>query len=320
MMSAPVDADLLNAAIGPPRTGSVAIPIGWGSSINGWLEGNAVVTPEGRLVKRVVRVDNRSLAGVAAIVGVSQDGKEIAFNPERDFVKFPGGSKKFSIRWDARTKLYVTLTNFVPPEFRERETPASRRNTLAVMTLRNSLMDGPAGSRRAPPTPSDNGLPVCRLAIRRDDLIAAIRTAHNDGTNDAHNAHDTRTTFVSRRFPDWRKAAGAGGRYARWRSGDRRRYGQRDPIVIRTTHRLAGAVDSLTWNGREFIDSVDHGRQLQSASNFDCGGTILAETFNPTRGGVAPRDGAGPTSSSRLLHAGRFGERAPDDDGKWRFG
>lgn len=72
-------------------------------------------------------------------------------------------------------------------------------------------------------------------------------------------------------------------------------------IVITTTQRLAGAVHSLTWNGREFIDSTDHGRQLQSASNLDAGSLITAETFNPTEAG-SRFDGAGRQSSSRLLH------------------
>lgn len=71
-------------------------------------------------------------------------------------------------------------------------------------------------------------------------------------------------------------------------------------IVIKTTQRLAGAIDSLTWNGKEFIDSVDHGRQLQSASNLDAGSPISDETFNPTEAG-SRADGAGPKSSSRLL-------------------
>jgi hypothetical protein len=71
-------------------------------------------------------------------------------------------------------------------------------------------------------------------------------------------------------------------------------------IVITTTPRLAGAIHSLTWNGREFIDSFDHGRQLQSASNLDCGTPITAETFNPTEAGSS-RDFTGETSSSRLL-------------------
>lgn len=73
-------------------------------------------------------------------------------------------------------------------------------------------------------------------------------------------------------------------------------------IVITTTKRLAGAIDSLTWNGKEFIDSTDHGRQLQSAASFDCAksGPFWAECFNPTEAG-SRADGAGPASSSKLL-------------------
>lgn len=73
-------------------------------------------------------------------------------------------------------------------------------------------------------------------------------------------------------------------------------------IVITTTNRLAGAIHSLTWNGKEFIDSLDHGRQLQSAASFDCArpGEFWAECFNPTEAG-SRSDGAGPSSSSRLL-------------------
>ncbi|MFO0945174.1 MAG: hypothetical protein U1D30_04390 [Planctomycetota bacterium] len=73
-------------------------------------------------------------------------------------------------------------------------------------------------------------------------------------------------------------------------------------IVITTTERLAGAIHSLTWGGKEFIDSVDHGRQLQSAASFDCAakGEFWAECYNPTEAG-SRRDGAGARSTSRLL-------------------
>lgn len=73
-------------------------------------------------------------------------------------------------------------------------------------------------------------------------------------------------------------------------------------IVISTTSRLAGAVHSLTWNGKEFINSTDHGRQLQSASSFSSDGKHWAEAFNPTEAG-SRENGAGPTSTSRLLHS-----------------
>jgi hypothetical protein len=73
-------------------------------------------------------------------------------------------------------------------------------------------------------------------------------------------------------------------------------------IVITTTNRLAGAIHSLVWNGKEFIDSHDHGRQLQSAASFD--GALKkefwAECFNPTEAG-SRADGTGNKSSSKLL-------------------
>ncbi len=73
-------------------------------------------------------------------------------------------------------------------------------------------------------------------------------------------------------------------------------------IVITTTERLAGAIDSLTWNGKEFIDSTDHGRQLQSACSFDCGQKpFWAEAYNPTEAG-SRKDAVGAKSSSKLLH------------------
>lgn len=72
-------------------------------------------------------------------------------------------------------------------------------------------------------------------------------------------------------------------------------------IVIRTSSRMAGAIRSLTWNGKEFIDEADHGRELQSASNFDVNGDIKGETFNPTEAGSRD-DGAKQTTTSRLLY------------------
>jgi hypothetical protein len=71
-------------------------------------------------------------------------------------------------------------------------------------------------------------------------------------------------------------------------------------IVVTITPRVAGAIHSVTWNGREFIDSFDHGRQLQSAVSFDAGSRFSPETFNPTEAG-SRNDGRGDRSTSRLL-------------------
>jgi len=79
-------------------------------------------------------------------------------------------------------------------------------------------------------------------------------------------------------------------------------------IVIRTSAQFAGAIHSLTWNGREFLDAADHGRELQSALNADAGSPIRAETFNPTEAG-SREDGNRPRSTSRLLHSVAAGDR-----------
>ena len=71
------------------------------------------------------------------------------------------------------------------------------------------------------------------------------------------------------------------------------------PLVIRTTSRLAGAIDSVKWDGVEFINSHDHGRQLQSAINADVDGVYHTECYNPTEAGSVV-DALGPKSTSRL--------------------
>lgn len=67
-------------------------------------------------------------------------------------------------------------------------------------------------------------------------------------------------------------------------------------IQVRFSRRFAGAIDSLTWKGKEFVNSYDHGRLIQSAVSFDG----LFECLNPTEAG-SRADGGGQASSSKLL-------------------
>ena len=66
-------------------------------------------------------------------------------------------------------------------------------------------------------------------------------------------------------------------------------------IVVGTSSRTAGAIDTVTWAGHAFVNAYDHGRELQSAASFDDYG----ECLNPTEAGSA-QDGERGTSSSRL--------------------
>lgn len=80
-------------------------------------------------------------------------------------------------------------------------------------------------------------------------------------------------------------------------------------IVIKTSSRMAGAIESLEWGGKEFIDHSDHGRELQTCWNGNAGvEPITDETFNPTEAGSLD-DNRGGTSSSELLEIQARGNR-----------
>jgi hypothetical protein len=75
-------------------------------------------------------------------------------------------------------------------------------------------------------------------------------------------------------------------------------YKNENATLVADVTRFAGAVHSFKWGDMEFIDSFDHGRELQSAVVFD----DLAGCFNPTEAGSA-NDYRSGNSSSRVLKA-----------------
>jgi len=73
------------------------------------------------------------------------------------------------------------------------------------------------------------------------------------------------------------------------------------PITIKANSQWAGAIYSLKWKGKEFINSADHGRLLQSASSFyDYQNSWTAECYNPTEAG-SDNNGSSTCTDSRLL-------------------
>ncbi|MCR4415794.1 MAG: hypothetical protein NUV77_25550 [Thermoguttaceae bacterium] len=188
MMSVPVDADLLRA---DNWTNSNFLPSdrAWnGGDMGAWLEGNAVVAPDGQLVD-VLRVQTRSPDEKAAIVRISADGKTASFDPATGFVDFPGGAKKFTIRFDPQTKRYWSLASIVHPRHRANN-PGGIRNTLALTcsedlrhwTVRSIVLYHP--------DVRNHGFQYVDWLFEGDDLIAVCRTAYDDGLGGAHNAHD----------------------------------------------------------------------------------------------------------------------------------
>ena len=188
MMSAPVDADLLMAKVwrSSSRVGGRAEWLG--GKFGGWLEGNAVVTPEGDVVN-ILRVEHRPEGGKAAIVRVSADGERATFDPDADFIDFPGGSKKFTIRHDSVSGLYWTLTNPILPRHRSPD-PGRVRNALALMcspdlrhwTIRCIVLYHPDAGR--------HGFQYVDWLFEGEDMIVVSRTAFITGSEAPPRQHD----------------------------------------------------------------------------------------------------------------------------------
>jgi len=73
-------------------------------------------------------------------------------------------------------------------------------------------------------------------------------------------------------------------------------------ITVCGSVRVAGAIDYVEYNGVQYIDQYDHGRELQVAITNASG-----ECYNPTEAGSS-NDSAGPTSTSQLLGVNLDGE------------
>jgi hypothetical protein len=188
MLSAPADADLLKADSWTRSNLLERDPQWLGGKFNAWLEGNAVVAPDGGLVD-VLRVDLRPGGETAAVVRVSADGKDATFDPRTGFIRFPGGATKFTIRRDPHGKGYWSLSNYIPPRHADGR-HAATRNTLALIhspdlkdwTVRSIVLYHA--------DPARHGFQYVDWLFEGDDLIAVSRTAYDDGQGGARNFHD----------------------------------------------------------------------------------------------------------------------------------
>jgi hypothetical protein len=189
VISAPVDADLLNAE---DWTATNSLPYDstyLDGKFGGWLEGNAVVTPEGELVDILRVATSEPGRDMAAIVNISADGTKATFNPETGFMDFVGGAKKFSIRYDEKSKRYWTLVNMVKEEF-SHLLAAKVRNTLVLKsssdlknwTVHKILLEHPDVEK--------HGFQYVDWQFDGRHIIFVSRTAFNDDFGGAHNYHD----------------------------------------------------------------------------------------------------------------------------------
>lgn len=191
MISAPVDSDLLNAA-NWSMTNCIPADGTWLSGkFRGWLEGNAMITKEGKLLN-VARVHVwPGTKERLAMINVTADGSEIYFQPSLGFSIFPGGSKKFTIRYDRNTDRYITIANNIVDGLEE-EYPANVRNTISLISSPNLIDWKIEHTLHHHDDVKKHGFQYVDWLIDGEDLIYLSRTAWDDdygGADSAHNAN-----------------------------------------------------------------------------------------------------------------------------------
>tara|TARA_R110002124_G_scaffold57700_4_gene161305 strand:+ start:28019 stop:29197 length:1179 start_codon:yes stop_codon:yes gene_type:complete len=193
MLSAPVDADLLQADSWTSSNILYYDSTYLDGNFGGWLEGNAVVDKEGQIWD-MLRVDDRStLEEKAARVKISADGKKATFDPATGFISFSGGSKKFTIRYDEKSDLYWTIANVIPESVKKEnkgKNPASIRNTQALFSSPDLINWEQKKVLLQHEDVKKHGFQYLDWVFNGKDILFLSRTAYDDGVGGAHNNHD----------------------------------------------------------------------------------------------------------------------------------
>lgn len=174
------------------------IPKEWGKLVApSWQEGNAVETPDGQGVVNILRFNGPPEVNKAVMVTFDPATKSLSF---KQFINFPGGHTKFTIRRHPQTKIYWTLSNNV--------TDAQYGGMRNILTLANSedLVTWNVCKERL--LQDDTGFDFADSVrftgfhyvdwhfdgTNNDTIIYAIRTGYR-GANTFHNAN--RLTYKS---------------------------------------------------------------------------------------------------------------------------
>jgi hypothetical protein len=201
VMSAPLKADLRKDSSWTYSTPIVSNPTFLQGGFHGLVEGTIATGPAGSPIT-LYRVDYPGLQEKGLVAKVSQDGTILGFDPLKDFINFPGGCKKFIVRYDPASKLYWSLSNWVPKRHAGFNVERTR-NTLALIgspdlyhwTIHTVVLHHPDVNFHA--------FQYVDFQFDGNDLIALSRTAYDDGLGGAHSQHDA--NFITfHRFQSFR--------------------------------------------------------------------------------------------------------------------
>jgi len=185
VLSAPVNADLLDASNWTISNSLLMLDY---MANMGWLEGNVVVTPSGD-IQNILRV--AGMTDKAAVIQLSSDGQTLTYDPET-IIDFPGGSSKFTIRYDPQSDRYWSLVNeyLNPPAVRNRLKLSSSAD-LVNWTVEAAVLEHPNSV--------EVGFQYADWQFDGEDIIAVCRTAFG-GSGSFHDGE-----FVTfHRIPNFR--------------------------------------------------------------------------------------------------------------------
>jgi len=204
VLSAPANADLLDARSWMTTNYLQHDSAYLNGNFRGWLEGNAVVTPDGNMVN-ILRVATAEKGrDMAAMVNISADGKTASFDPSKGFMDFTGGARKFSIRYDKKSGRYWSICNMIGADSLKALDAGSVRNTLVIKsskdlrnwTIHTILLHHPDVKK--------HGFQYVDFQFDGKDIIYLSRTAYDDEYGGANNYHDA-NFLTFHRIKNYRK-------------------------------------------------------------------------------------------------------------------
>lgn len=189
VVSALVNSDLLDAKNWRASNKLCYNPEYLDGNFRAWLEGNVVVTKDGKLLN-MLRVHTPDLyKEYCAVVDVSNSGKKIKFDKD-NFFQMPGASKKFTIRYDNNTDKYWSIVNFVDEANKGTITLDRIRNEAVLISSKDLKNWNVEKTLLIHPVYANHAFQYIDWAFDGDSIVFVSRTAFDDEEGGAHRAHD----------------------------------------------------------------------------------------------------------------------------------
>lgn len=188
VMSAPVDADLLDARSWEYSERIEPSDELLADDVRFWLEGNVALAPNGEVVNvlRAHSWDRKSQRAV--LMSVSADGRTVSADAD-SVIAMPGGGSKFTIRQDGDGR-YWSIANTAlfdaSPHLALRA-----RNTLSLITSADLHTWHVVSVLLHHPDDEKHGYQYVDWQFEGTDIVFACRTSHEFEGRQAHSYHDS---------------------------------------------------------------------------------------------------------------------------------